>query len=124
MLWRFAAARALATRNALTPSAQWMPRVHVQHGGHRLKFSIELPPGRKKHVRVFVEDGILTVYGDEFVRAWKLPENTHVEGVAGTLDEHGLTIRVPRGEGARLTPGLWVVPVHATTRRSLSPAIA
>lgn len=98
--------------------ADWIPTVDISETDGEYLIKAELPEVKKEDVKVTVEDGVLTLYGERrqdkeekgtrfhrversfgsFVRSFTLPESIEEGGVRADYKDGVLNLHLPKSE--------------------------
>lgn len=101
-------------------SNDWTPSVELTESGSEILFTFEVPGIDQEHLKISIEDGVLTVSGErsrtqpddksylrserrygKFSRSFRLPESVNSEKVSAALKDGLLTISVAKQEKAK-----------------------
>ncbi|NCD26408.1 MAG: Hsp20/alpha crystallin family protein [Deltaproteobacteria bacterium] len=101
-------------------STDWSPRVDIVESEQEFLIKADIPGVEKDHVKVSVENGVLTIHGERkseteekdakfhrverftgtFVRRFTVPENVDTEAIKAVFKDGMLTLHLPKTEKA------------------------
>lgn len=116
-----AAVRKDGSKDEAMTVAEWAPLVDIVEDEHEYLIKAELPEVSKEHVKVTVQDEILTITGERryekeekgkryhrveraygsFARSFVLPEDADGDKVAAEFKDGVLTVHLPKSAQAR-----------------------
>lgn len=101
-------------------SSDWSPRVDIVESEQEFLIKADIPGVEKDHVKVSVENGVLTIHGERksekeekdakfhrverftgtFVRRFTVPENVDSDAIKAVFKDGMLTLHLPKTEKA------------------------
>jgi len=102
-------------------SSDWSPRVDIAETEHEFLIKADIPGVDKDHVKVSVDNGVLTLHGERksekeekdtkfhrverfvgtFTRRFTVPENVGVEGIKAVFKDGILNLHLPKTEKSK-----------------------